>query len=292
MRTVYLDELFLLNFAVDYIVLWATARMSAAPFRRLRLLLGAAAGGVYAVAAYFGFARLDCLAAKILAALAILLISFGFVSGKLFLRRVLTFFVFSFLLGGIAYSASLMLGGSIEEGMIAAPWILRAAILVSALAVGIIGSFSRGSAVQREAGSVRVRLTLGGRSAEFDALRDSGNTLRDPLDGAPVLVAELDALAPLFSFDALQILRSATPVEAVEALGASAKWRLLPFRTAAGSSLMAAFRPDTAEIGGRSVHILVAISGGSLGAYPALVGEVFTKTGERRGKGAALQKVS
>ena len=45
---VYLDRVFLLNLLVDYLLLLAAAQLSGRMLRRLRLLLCAAGGGIYA----------------------------------------------------------------------------------------------------------------------------------------------------------------------------------------------------------------------------------------------------
>ena len=59
--TVYLDKVFALNFCVNYLLLWGTARLGASALRRGRFLLAAGAGAFYAVAVYlpgFGFLQL------------------------------------------------------------------------------------------------------------------------------------------------------------------------------------------------------------------------------------------
>ena len=48
MTVVYLDELFLLNFVVDYLLLLSSARLAGEPLHRGRMALGAALGGIYA----------------------------------------------------------------------------------------------------------------------------------------------------------------------------------------------------------------------------------------------------
>ena len=53
MRTVYIDELFLLNFAVDYIILHITSHFCVSSRRTLRLAAAAAVGAAYSVAVYF-----------------------------------------------------------------------------------------------------------------------------------------------------------------------------------------------------------------------------------------------
>ena len=50
MTVIYLDELFLLNFVVDYLLLLAAGRLSGEILRRGWLALGAAIGAAYAAA--------------------------------------------------------------------------------------------------------------------------------------------------------------------------------------------------------------------------------------------------
>ena len=49
---VYLDRVFLLNLLVDYLLLLSAAQLSGRTLSRLRLLLCAAGGGLYAVATF------------------------------------------------------------------------------------------------------------------------------------------------------------------------------------------------------------------------------------------------
>lgn len=52
MTVVYLDRVVLLNLAVDYLLLLATARLAGLPLRRRRLGLCAALGAAYAAAVF------------------------------------------------------------------------------------------------------------------------------------------------------------------------------------------------------------------------------------------------
>ena len=52
MTVVYADSVFLLNGAMDYVLLLVTARLAGIPLKRRRYLLAAALGAVYAVAVF------------------------------------------------------------------------------------------------------------------------------------------------------------------------------------------------------------------------------------------------
>ena len=82
--TVYADEAFLLNGAVDYLLLVCAAKLGGGRILRLRLALAAAFGGVYAAAALFpALAFLRQLPVKLASLAAMLLIAFGAGRGTL-----------------------------------------------------------------------------------------------------------------------------------------------------------------------------------------------------------------
>ena len=55
--TVYLDEVFLENLLIDYLLLVTCSQIVAAPLQRKRCLIAAALGGLYAMTAYFPYFR-------------------------------------------------------------------------------------------------------------------------------------------------------------------------------------------------------------------------------------------
>ena len=86
--TVYLDQVWLLNGVVDYLLLSVCGTLTASLRRRWRLLLAAAMGGIYAVVCLLpGWEFLGNLLWRILAGLALCLMAYG--PGQGFLRRSL-----------------------------------------------------------------------------------------------------------------------------------------------------------------------------------------------------------
>jgi stage II sporulation protein GA (sporulation sigma-E factor processing peptidase) len=131
---------------------------------------------------------------------------------------------------------------------------------------------------------ISVRLELEGRRAELTALVDTGNTLTDPMGNRPVLVAEAEAVRPLFPPELTltgEDLRQ--PAEGLERLSSQwepGRFRLLPYRTVGGGSgLLLALRVDRAEVGGqRKEGLLVALSPGPVsdgGGFRGLIGNVW-----------------
>ena len=60
---------------------------------------------------------------------------------------------------------------------------------------------------------MEIEVVVAGRRCRLRALRDNGNSLRDPVRGQPVLVAETAALTQLWSREAAAILETEAPPE-------------------------------------------------------------------------------
>lgn len=111
----------------------------------------------------------------------------------------------------------------------------------------------------------QVELRREDRSVILPAMLDSGNLLRDPVTGLPVLVVPERALRSLFpDTDDLCGLRSLPP-----------GFRLLNVHTAAGGALLPLFRPDECRLylNGHTckAELLVAVAGREYGGVQALV---------------------
>ena len=138
---------------------------------------------------------------------------------------------------------------------------------------------------------MEIEVVVGGRRCCLRALRDNGNTLRDPVRGQPVLVAEAAALRTLWPGEAADILSGrGAPEEKMARLyraGVAVPFVLLPFRAVGTEGgLLLACRSDYIRIGRRTVmHALVALTDTQVGAggYQALWGGQ-----ERRGRHDAV----
>lgn len=251
--TVYLDVLVLLNFAVNYCLLWATARLTGIRGKVWRLGAGAAVGALYAgltVLPPLTFLGNNLWRTVFLGLMAVT--AFGTGRGRL--RCIAVLLGLSLALGGLALCLRLH-----------SFW----ALILGAAAVGLLCRlFLRGGL--RHAGQlVPVSIRLGARQANLTALRDSGNTLRDPFSGEPVLVAQADAAGML-----LEGIDLSDPCKAMEQCK-GLKCRLIPYRALGGSGVLLAVKCDRVTINGKEAGPLVAFSPEPLspsGEYQALTG--------------------
>ena len=111
----------------------------------------------------------------------------------------------------------------------------------------------------------QVELTVGEHSVLLPAMVDTGNLLRDPITGLPVMVVPFRAVRVLVPEIARWVQHQELPP----------RMRLISVRTAAGSSLLPVFRPDSCRLylNGHScdADVVVAVTGQEYGGIQALV---------------------
>ncbi len=251
---IYLDVLILLNFAINLCLLTATARITGAHTPFWRLGAGAALGAVYAAMSVlpgFYFLGKNLWRGVFLGLMAA--VAFGFEKGVI--RKGMVLLGFSFLLGGIALGLQL-------KGFLS--------LLLAGGGVVLAGFLFWGKALGHAGELVPVCVRLGEREVRLTALRDSGNTLKDPFTGESVLVVQGSSAKELLGSIDLK-----SPGTAVAGWKGAGKPRLLPYHALGGKGVLFALRCDGVSIGGKAAGTLVAFSPEELsttGEYQALAG--------------------
>ena len=269
---IYADILFVMNLAVNYLVLLGAAKMCACPAKRLRLLLGAALGAAYAVLCVLSGAEfLTHPLVKIAAGALISLASFG--DEKRLLKLTLAFFAVTLLFGG-AVTAVLASGGKTAASVFT-PVTLRVLIISFAPAYAAVAFISRrNSALRHEI--IPLKITYRGQSVSLRALRDSGNELHEPLSGRAVVVCERSALLPLFSEQTRSlILQNRDAADSLPLLYSQGEtdFRIVPYRTVGESGFLLAFLPESVTAAGeKREDLLVAVGTEDFGGdYAAVI---------------------
>ncbi len=282
--TVYVDSLFLLNAILNLLLLLGSARLGGAPIVRWRCMAAAALGGLYAVGCVVpGLAWLQAMPVKLLVLAAMQVLAFGWKKssvkqGFLFLALSLAFGGLVLVMVNVFGTGLMLLGG-------AAYYPVSARVLVlTAAAVYVLTRTVFAHLAEHTGGElVPVELTLGSRTARLTALRDSGNTLKDPATNRAVLVADwriARALLPAETASELDGAQFAHPAELLERLvqrEPAAKWRLIPYRAVGtNGGLLLAMRCERMRVGEKDIEGgLVAFSPTTVsdgGAYTALIG--------------------
>jgi stage II sporulation protein GA (sporulation sigma-E factor processing peptidase) len=259
-QVVYADVYLAINFTMDYLALYLTARGLKLPTRPLRLGIAAAFGAGYALAALLlpdgnPLSTFTSLAIPFL----LVLIAFGFGRWREILRTLAAFWAISFLLGGAATAVSYLvarwaekeavIGGQVETLPADLPfW----GILLLGLVVGAIVSFllRLRSKLPR---TVTVEIGEGVDSlASLVGLVDSGNLLAEPLSGYPVILVDRKA-ADFLPSELAFLQNGGTP-------SLTPRLRLIPYSTPSGEGMLYGYPPRLVRVGGKTRTACVAVA--------------------------------
>ena len=277
---VYLDEVFALNAAVNWLLLKSAAELTGLHVRRWRLAAAAVFGGLYAAAVLLpGLGWLGGLLGRLFAFTALCAIAFGARLSSW--RAGLWFFGVCCAFGGLVLAATALLEVPVfwRGGRIYYRLSLRLLVLLAsglyALCRFLLPRFVR----HRGGELVRLELRLGDRSVCCTALRDTGNTLCDPVSGERVVVAGRRLgrqLLPELGLSPSLLADPPRALELVQLFRPEAAARLIPYRAVGTKQgLLLALRLDELRLGGRPSRLrLLALAPNELsdgGVWEAVI---------------------
>ena len=252
-QTVYLDIYFLINFSMDFLGLFLSARLVERRIKYYRLVIAAGVGAAYACVALFlsatGLWRL------LLDALACLVVGGVAAFDRRALKSVpyfsLVFGAVSIILGG-AMTALFYLfnrlgvdllfgGGGGGDGI--SVWLFAILAGISALLALKGGGALKKRAVRKRG---RIEIEYGGKRTSLSCLYDSGNLLREPISRLPCVLVELDALSSVLPYSLTEAVKKGniTLIEERE----RSRVRLIPSQSATGKAMLVGFRVDALRI--------------------------------------------
>ena len=277
MQTVYIDLYFFINFSMDFLCLYLTARILSERLSPLRGILASVIGGVYACSSLLlgvggvgGFA-VDLAFGIIITAVA--LAKKGSV-GRVFLQA-LVFAATSTALGGIMTALFYLFNKTgifdfVKEtdGDGISVWIFFILALISGV-LTLLGG--KGLTKRLSASEVMVEITIGGRTVTIRGISDSGNLLCEPLSGKPCVITDRARFASVLPSELVCPDRG----DALSALGGLCEETrkrvvLIPASTATGEGMLVGLRAEriVIEAGGkkREADAVIALSDIEAGA--------------------------
>lgn len=260
--TVYADILVIVNLYIDFFLLWCVEKILHLRRKGLRLALGALTGAFLALTVLIprlpGFARLLI---GVSTALAVTAAAFAPLRPMEFFRAAACFWGFTLLLCGFflfllrffAPRNVAVLGNVIYFDL--------SPLLLFAFTVGAYGVFSLGQKLfsGRTAG-LRCRWVVvenRGASSRLYLKADTGNALREPFSGLPVVVCNAERLGNTVPEEAAEFAKTGKIGDSRTVQGL----RLIPFESVGGAGVLPAFRPErvTVEKTGQSLPCYIAL---------------------------------
>ncbi len=254
---------------MDYLALYISARLMHVTVRPLRLALSAAIGALYALTAVIAeiytvhiLPQLSLYILGIVCVYIMAVISFSQVP-KEALKCGLTFIAVSVGLGGVmtALYSTLARFTAVnnitvsESAPESSPMIFILVALISGAVSLIYGKISERTLKKRK---INATVTLFGTDFNLTLLCDSGNMLKEPICGRPVVIVGGETVKDKLPNELCAVFN--TPLKAYELpMELARKIRLIPAAGVMGSGIMLGLLPDRMTCGGRELDAVVAI---------------------------------
>ena len=281
---VYGDILFILNAYVTDLLLLLCAPLCREKSSRPRRALASVLGGLYAFVLFVPrLPRWALLLSRVPAAAGLVLCAFGFGGRRRFLRLLAGFFLINFVFAGLMaalwhtlHPARLLVFGTVIYAAIDAGTLVG----LTAACYALLWGAERLLRTRRAQGCLfDLTVTLGEKSVRCRAFLDTGNDLREPFSGLPVVLLHRSFAAKLGVPDTPDAMQSA-----------ALRFRLIPCRSQGGSVLLPAFCPTRLTVRsprgtGETADCYVAVTGQPLGhgAFGALLPPALTELPETAG---------
>lgn len=241
---VYIDLLFLINFSMDFLCIYITAKILHRRKKAWRFLASAAFGGVYSVVSLFwGLEGFYGFLADIASCLVICAIAFAGVG------KITSYFLSSLLFVGV----SMMTGGcmsalfnllnrinlpidSINEDGISI-WVFALLAIIAACITLLSGKLVSSKTSFHDC---ELKVQFNGNEHTYFALIDSGNLVRDPISGRAVIFLDKKASNEIFDERIIDDFKSGIP----PVNQSYRTMRLIPINTVSGNSVLVALLPD------------------------------------------------
>lgn len=255
-KTIYIDILLAVNLCADFVLLYLTGKLMHLKMHFIRLFSASLIGGVYAVVCEI-FVKSDVL--KFVSSLPILILMsvLAFKLNTFFsaFRVCLFVLIMSITLSGsfdiLTNILSALFTYGIVEKIFSNPFIFFAVCTFFTFTLNWMSKFFA-RCVQKK--TVQVEITLSDKRQKLTLLCDSGNVLRDAYSFLPVIVVKQSSVTSLIGEN---IYRLANNIENAHDLHI----RFVPAKTAAGTKIFPAFKPDCVYIlsNGKKVSQVMAV---------------------------------
>lgn len=174
---IYIDEMLLLNFIIDYVILNTLTFLLKKNVKRRRIFLSCLVGEISILYLFISFNTLFLLLFKFILGLIMIIILYGYTDIKNFIKEIVYFYILCFFLGGSLYYFKI-------ENLIKYQYIL----LLIPIIMNIYKYFEYNL---RSVLTTRYKVTIylnNGKILYLNGFLDTGNSLIDPYHGNKIII--------------------------------------------------------------------------------------------------------
>ena len=285
-KTIYGDILTVINFTMDYLALYITAKIMHLKPHPKKLTISAILGAIYSlIIIAFNLNTFFTVTISIITSILLTKIAYGKQKYTVLFKNTLVFYIVNFALGGGITAICNILNiwqnkrgisingtfdtiyGDLPFGM----------LVIVALFCGILSTVSGKIIKERSAKKeCDLEIAINNNKKNVKALIDSGNFLKEPISGKPVIIVGFDTVRSILPIDMFEIFKT-NNINISSELFQKTKLRFIPTTTLGGQRLLLALSPDFVGVNEKETDAYIAIDtqNGEYGGYTAIVPEIL-----------------
>ena len=212
--TIYIDVIILENLVMNFIILYATGVILKIKVSYLKIFLSSFIGAIYAILEYIIKLNIySNIFVKIILSIIMIFVAYHPQNMKSMWKEIIVFYVTTFTFGGIATYLIYVLKPQniiIKNGMFVGTYVLKVIFIGAILGTIILiiaFKISKNKMTKNDL-TCKIKIILNGREKILKAIVDTGNMLKEPITGMPVVVIEKVALYELIPKEILNNLDS------------------------------------------------------------------------------------
>ena len=174
---IYLDEVFLLNFIIDYILLSTCQMILKINTRRIRIVLSSIFGELSMISLFIDMNNIILVISKIVLCILMILIAFGYNDIKTLIKYCIYYFILNFFLGGFLYYFK-------SQGIVSYKYILFFIPI-------IMNIYKYYSNDLKNIFAYKYKVTVylnNGKTLYLNGFMDTGNSLIEPYNNRKVII--------------------------------------------------------------------------------------------------------
>ena len=194
---------------MNYIILFATAVINKVEIKLIRILLSSILGSIYAVVSYTNIlSNFTGVIIKILLSIAMIYIAFKPEGVKRFIKQLLIFYLATFTFGGVAFALLYFVKPGeilIENGIYIGTYPIKIALLggiVGFVIITIAFNLIKGKLSKNDM-FCNIHVYINSKRKDMISMIDTGNLLKEPITGMPVVIVEKEELIDIIPMEIL-----------------------------------------------------------------------------------------
>ncbi|MBR0491652.1 MAG: sigma-E processing peptidase SpoIIGA [Clostridia bacterium] len=207
--TIYIDVVLIENLIMNYIILLATGVILKTKIKHFKIIMSSLIGAIYTILAYvITIPIYSSFFMKFLLSIIIIYVAYNPQNVKKMWKILIVFYLTSFVFGGAAFALIYIVKPQdilMKNGLFLGTYPMKSVVLAGIIGfIIIVTAFKivRNRITKRDIYK-NVKIEIDGKQIHLNAILDTGNMLKDPITGSPVIVVEKSILYEILPIELL-----------------------------------------------------------------------------------------